>query len=232
MGANVRCARGSNCPTYVHYACTSSGAWKLDHKAYLAYCPAHSPGPVAEDVKNKLLKFLRELMVEPEAKPFLNSMDEKDPSLSDYHAVIQHPMGLRKMEAKLLEGKYSYPAEFEADFKLICDNCLMYHGEDDEISEIVHSLARKFETQYRAISGVVEKRSHPIAGKQQPTNADVTNQTRLPISRGGIPPDLTLDHQQQNDTGPCDKAGDDMSWFLAYYRYFLNGGQFYQWDRL
>lgn len=51
-----------------------------------------------------------------------------------YSSVVRHPMDLSTMQAKL--HRYRAFADFEADARLIWDNCHLYNGPDSYYSKV------------------------------------------------------------------------------------------------
>ena len=73
-----------------------------------------------------MYKALEAVKAHDEAWPFLDPVEEE--YAPNYYAVIRRPMDLNKLESRLDAGVYQSREAFEADFKLIVDNCKLYNG--------------------------------------------------------------------------------------------------------
>lgn len=82
-----------------------------------------------EDIQTDMYKVLEQLSAHEDAWPFLEPVEEE--YAPNYYAVIRRPMDLRKMEGRLDNGYYSDFSMFQADFKLIVNNCRLYNGQDN-----------------------------------------------------------------------------------------------------
>lgn len=80
--------------------------------------------------------------------PFLEPVDPVKLGIPDYLTVVKNPMDLSTMKKKLDAGAYNTADEFEADFRLIVENCLLYNGAESEISKLAHELTAVFERKW------------------------------------------------------------------------------------
>ena len=62
-----------------------------------------------------------------EAYDFKTPVDWKGMNLTDYPAIVKHPMDLGTVEKKLNDNKYRTVEEFIDDVQLIWDNCKAYN---------------------------------------------------------------------------------------------------------
>jgi hypothetical protein len=69
----------------------------------------------------------------------------------DYYDIVKNPMDLSTMQEKMNKGQYNTPQEFEADIRLIIDNCLTYNGSEHEIVPFVNKFRDAFETRFQKI---------------------------------------------------------------------------------
>ncbi|KAK9802709.1 hypothetical protein WJX73_009720 [Symbiochloris irregularis] len=69
----------------------------------------------------------------------------------DYLRVITQPMDLATVQGKLDAGQYSEPTQFEADMRLIFDNCRRYNAVDQEVVVMGNTLESKFEEKWSAV---------------------------------------------------------------------------------
>jgi hypothetical protein len=65
--------------------------------------------------------------------PFKNPVDPAVDNVPNYFDVVKRPMDLRSIQAKMNKGEYATSAEFEADIRLIFQNCYEYWTQDDPI---------------------------------------------------------------------------------------------------
>ena len=71
--------------------------------------------------------------------------------LHDYHDIIETPMDLGTVKAKMDARSYASPAEFAADVRTIFENCYTYNPETHDVV----AMARKLQ----AVSGAVGGRA-------------------------------------------------------------------------
>jgi hypothetical protein len=64
--------------------------------------------------------------------PFRNPVDPISDNVPNYFDVVKRPMDLRTIKGKMDRGEYTTAAEFEADVRLICQNCYEYWTENDK----------------------------------------------------------------------------------------------------
>ena len=75
------------------------------------------------------------------AFPFLVPVDPVALNIPHYHKLIKHPMDLGTVGSKLSHGQYENAKEFEADIRLIFQNCYKFNPS----SEPVHGLGKSLE---------------------------------------------------------------------------------------
>ncbi|XP_043206117.1 serine/arginine repetitive matrix protein 2-like [Amphibalanus amphitrite] len=95
-----------------------------------------------EELRVGMYKALEAVKAHEEAWPFLDPVEEE--YAPNYYAVIRRPMDLNKLESRLDAGVYQTREAFEADFKLIVDNCKLYNGLENEYTEMVVNIEREF----------------------------------------------------------------------------------------
>jgi hypothetical protein len=64
--------------------------------------------------------------------PFRNPVDPVSDNVPNYFDVVKRPMDLRTIKGKMDRNEYTTAAEFEADIRLICQNCYEYWTENDK----------------------------------------------------------------------------------------------------
>ncbi|TKA68238.1 hypothetical protein B0A55_10032 [Friedmanniomyces simplex] len=75
---------------------------------------------------------------------FLMPVDPVALNIPHYHQVIKKPMDLSTMAQKLKQGQYGRASEFEADFKLMIDNCLAFNPPPNIVRDMGIQLRRDF----------------------------------------------------------------------------------------
>jgi bromodomain-containing factor 1 len=101
------------------------------------------------------LKFCQSVIRELQKKshidysfPFLEPVDWVAMKLPDYPTIIKHPMDLSTIKKKLDDGQYSSAPEFEADVRLMFDNCYRYNPEGTPVNMMGHKLQNVFEKKW------------------------------------------------------------------------------------
>ncbi|RKP22227.1 Bromodomain-containing protein, partial [Syncephalis pseudoplumigaleata] len=101
------------------------------------------------------LKFCQSVIRELQKKshidysfPFLEPVDWVAMKLPDYPTIIKHPMDISTIRKKLDEGAYASASEFEADVRLMFDNCYRYNPEGTPVNMMGHKLQHVFEKKW------------------------------------------------------------------------------------
>lgn len=111
------------------------------------------------------------------APPFLEPVDPVKLDIPDYPLKIKHPMDLLSIRKKLDSKVYSHPGEFDADVKLMFNNCYVYNPE----GSIVYNMGKSLEAVYDEMmesmpSEVVKKRKKtevPIADRSKQSKRNI-----------------------------------------------------------
>lgn len=74
------------------------------------------------------------------AFPFLVPVDPVALNIPHYHKLIKHPMDLGTVGSKLSHGQYENAKEFEADIRLIFQNCYKFNPASDPVHGMGKSL--------------------------------------------------------------------------------------------
>ncbi|KAI9865606.1 MAG: hypothetical protein M1824_002347 [Vezdaea acicularis] len=77
----------------------------------------------------------------PYGSPFYNPVDPVALNIPTYFQVIKKPMDLSHIQRKLREGQYENAKEFEADVRLMFNNCYKFNPPSDG----VYQLGKRFE---------------------------------------------------------------------------------------
>lgn len=70
---------------------------------------------------------------EPESLPFRQPVEPDTLGIPDYFKIIKHPMDLRTIKDKLIEGKYTDPWEYVDDVWLMFDNAWLYNRKTSRV---------------------------------------------------------------------------------------------------
>lgn len=65
--------------------------------------------------------------------PFKEPVDPVTHNAPNYFDVVKHPMDLKQIKDKMDRNEYSTSAEFEADIRLIFQNCYEYWTQNDQV---------------------------------------------------------------------------------------------------
>lgn len=76
--------------------------------------------------------------------PFKDPVDPVAHSCPRYFDVVKHPMCLRDIKAKMSRGEYANAAEFEADIRLIFQNCFEYWTPQDQVFRDCEAFEKYF----------------------------------------------------------------------------------------
>nr|CAG8503656.1 3785_t:CDS:2 [Entrophospora candida] len=90
--------------------------------------------------KNVELKFCRSVYLElkkkqhyPYAYPFYERVDAEKLGVPEYYTIIKNPMDLSKINSKLENEEYRSAEEFEADIRLMFDNCYKFNAPGTDV---------------------------------------------------------------------------------------------------
>ena len=97
------------------------------------------------------LKFCSEVLTELKrgkhlkiSEPFLQPIDPQALNIPSYYNFIKKPMDVSTIEKKLIDGQYENAKEFEADIRLMFQNCYKFffgrshpvHGKGKEYEKV------------------------------------------------------------------------------------------------
>lgn len=105
-------------------------------------------------------------------QPFAVPVDPVALNIPDYHSVIKKPMDLRTVKEKLDNGQYENAKEFEADIRLIFQNCAKYNGADHPIRHMANELEAIFDSKLAEKRQWIEANT-ATSGAQSPTSSDI-----------------------------------------------------------
>ncbi|ORX42682.1 hypothetical protein DM01DRAFT_1350220 [Hesseltinella vesiculosa] len=126
--------------------------------------------PTAEPPTNKLLPglhtrlevLLSKLKRHKNSLAFLYPVDPVALGIPHYSTIVTHPMDLGTMSKTLKSGGYKMLKDFEADFKLIVQNCILFNGPEHIVSQYAKELDVIFNKDIQVIR---EKERQILAGQ-------------------------------------------------------------------
>jgi hypothetical protein len=137
-----------------------------------APAPATAANPDNSFTPEKELEYCRELIKRMVSGPgywtryvanFKKLVDPVVDNAPNYTAVVKKPMCLNLMKTKMDNGEYSSGAEFEADIRLIFQNCYEYWTPADPIWKECETFEKFFDNQWSQRSTYASnKRVNPI----------------------------------------------------------------------
>lgn len=80
--------------------------------------------------------------------PFLQPVDVVALNIPDYVNIVKHPMDLATIERKLTEGDYEEPEQFEADIRLMFNNCYLYNPPTLPVHKMGRDLEKAFDEKW------------------------------------------------------------------------------------
>lgn len=80
--------------------------------------------------------------------PFRNPVNPAVDNVPNYFDVVKRPMDLSTIKAKIMGGAYTSGAEFEADVRLIFQNCYEYWTQEDAIWDTCQAFEKYFNEQW------------------------------------------------------------------------------------
>ena len=80
--------------------------------------------------------------------PFKQPVNPVVDNVPNYFDVVKRPMDLNTIRTKMINGAYKTAAEFEADVRLIFQNCYEYWTQDDAIWKTCQEFENYFDTQW------------------------------------------------------------------------------------
>ena len=80
--------------------------------------------------------------------PFTNPVDPQVDNVPNYFDVVKRPMCLRVVKAKLDNSEYMSGSDFEADIRLIFQNCYEYWTQEDPIFKKCEEFENYFSEQW------------------------------------------------------------------------------------
>ena len=99
--------------------------------------------------------------------PFMAPVDPVALNIPTYHNIIKRPMDFGSMKSKLDHGEYENAKEFEADVRLVFQNCYRFNPQGDVINSAGHQFEEVFDREWSKKRDWVEANT-PGSGPQSP----------------------------------------------------------------
>jgi len=120
--------------------------------------------------------------------------------------IKQDPMDLGTIHSKLQKGGYANFDAFDADIRLVIDNCQMYNAESSEVYKQARRLDRLYQRE-------LEKKLHPSATinmfrpaqAPHPSAATTVATTTTTSTSAGMPPERAKSHMKLPSADEKDK---------------------------
>ena len=71
-------------------------------------------------------------------------MDPKKLNIPDYLDIIKQPMDFGTIKARLQSNYYTKMQEFLHDVQLVFENCILYNGENSQVSIMCKAVRDEF----------------------------------------------------------------------------------------
>ncbi|KAJ1979473.1 hypothetical protein H4R34_002817 [Dimargaris verticillata] len=88
--------------------------------------------------------------------PFLAPVDPVALNIPDYTRIVKHPMDFGTIKKKLDAGEYHTAQEFEADTRLVFDNCYIFNPPDNPVHQMGKQLEQVFEQKWAGLPAAPE----------------------------------------------------------------------------
>ncbi len=99
--------------------------------------------------------------------PFQTPVDPVALNIPHYHKIIKQPMDLSTIASKLNHGQYENAKEFEADIRLMFQNCYKFNPRTDPVFDMGEKYEAVFNNKWAERSRWIEANT-PASGRQSP----------------------------------------------------------------
>ena len=103
--------------------------------------------------------------------PFMAPVDPVALNIPSYHSIIKKPMDFGTVRQKLDRGEYENAKEFEADVRLIFQNCYKFNKPVDAVAVIGHQFEEHFDHEWSKKRDWIDANT-PASGAQTPGSSD------------------------------------------------------------
>ncbi|KAK6535281.1 hypothetical protein TWF694_001749 [Orbilia ellipsospora] len=101
------------------------------------------------------------------AYPFYNPVDPVALEIPDYFKIIKKPMDMSEIQRKLNHNEYNNSNEFEADMRLMFNNCYKFNPPDSPVYKCGKSLEAVFDEKWAAKPSFKEETPTPPAPEEE-----------------------------------------------------------------
>ena len=88
--------------------------------------------------------FVRELIMQKDASPFINPVDPVLSGCSDYYDIVKEPRDLGTIKLDIESGKYSQVTDILKDINLVWYNCKLYNGSAHPLTQLAEIMQQKY----------------------------------------------------------------------------------------
>lgn len=99
--------------------------------------------------------------------PFMTPVDPVALNIPSYHSIIKKPMDFGTIKTKLDQGEYEKASEFEADVRLVFQNCYKFNRPGDIVSQAGHQFEEVFNAEWANRHQWIDANT-PSSGPQSP----------------------------------------------------------------
>ncbi|HVW99735.1 MAG TPA: hypothetical protein VHA52_04720 [Candidatus Babeliaceae bacterium] len=75
---------------------------------------------------------------------FYEPVDPKKLNIPDYYDIIKQPMDFGTIKTKLHSNQYTKMQDFVHDVSLVFENCILYNGENSQVSIMCKQVKEEF----------------------------------------------------------------------------------------
>jgi bromodomain-containing factor 1 len=106
--------------------------------------------------------------------PFQVPVDPVALNIPTYHKIIKRPMDLSTIEKKLKEGQYESAKEFEADIRLMFNNCYKFNPATDGVHQMGKQYEEIFDQKWQEKKSYIQQASgaHSLSTSPEPDDDD------------------------------------------------------------
>ncbi|KAJ2724341.1 hypothetical protein GGI07_002020 [Coemansia sp. Benny D115] len=104
--------------------------------------------PQSANTAKLMLRVLRKISKHPSAFPFLRPVDVVLDGCPTYYEVIKNPMDLGTIKQKLEARKYTSPAEFDEDMRLMLNNCYVFNPPGTPVYVMGQEVEAAYESEW------------------------------------------------------------------------------------
>ncbi|MCJ1274788.1 hypothetical protein MMC21_002586 [Puttea exsequens] len=103
--------------------------------------------------------------------PFMQPVDPVALNIPSYHSIIKKPIDFGTMRSKLNGGEYENAKEFEADARLVFQNCYKFNKPGEPVNVMGHNFEEIFDSEWAKKRDWIEANT-PASGAQTPGSSD------------------------------------------------------------